>query len=116
MHDITRRSLFAGALFTAAAAPLAANAASTASWLRYDARLRTRLADAGGGTFLPAFERGLLRQTNGFRRTQRLAPFAWDDSLAACARAHAAEMVQRGYYAHEAGSKGVNPSGASWAK
>lgn len=109
MYQMTRRALLAGALFTAAASPLAALAApSSSAWLAYDARLRARLADAGGGSFAPALERALLREVNAFRRTERLAGYGWDEGLAACARAHAADMARRGYFAHEA-PEGFSP-------
>lgn len=99
---INRRSLFAGALFTAAAPWTRAAAAAASSWLAYDARLQARLGDAGGGTFQPDFERALLRQNNAFRALEQMAAYAWDEGLAACARAHAADMVGRGYFAHDA--------------
>jgi len=99
---ITRRSLFAGALLTATALPAAkVLAAPSSQWLSYEARLRSRLADAGGGRFQSDFAYALLRSVNAFRRGQRLSPYAWDEDLAACARAHAADMAVRGYFAHE---------------
>ncbi|MGE5565547.1 MAG: CAP domain-containing protein [Parcubacteria group bacterium] len=102
MLSLTRRGLFAGALITAAAPFARASAAPAASWWAYDARLRGRLGDAGGGTFEPDFARALLRSVNFFRNDQLMSPYAWDEGLAACARAHAADMAARRYFAHEA--------------
>jgi len=106
---VDRRTLFTGALM-AAAAPTLARASSSFgprstapanSWLNYEAQLRARLADAGGGQFQTNFAKDLLAEANGFRRTQRLAAYTWDEGLAACARAHAADMARRGYFGHE---------------
>jgi uncharacterized protein YkwD len=102
MISLTRRSLFAGALIAAAAPFARASAAPAASWWDYESRLRARVTDAGGGTFEPDFARALLRSVNGFRAGQSMAPYGWDEGLAACARAHAADMAARHYFAHEA--------------
>lgn len=100
---ITRRGALAGALI-AAAAPFAtqAQAAPASSWLSYENRLRQRLSDAGGGRFDDGMARGLLTSVNGFRRGQRLGAYQWDEGLAATARAHAADMAARRYFAHNA--------------
>jgi uncharacterized protein YkwD len=103
---LTRRSLFGAAILMAGMASARASAApvrspSPSSWLDYEARLRARLADAGGGRFDPDFARSLLSQANTFRAGEGLAAYAWDDGLAACARAHAADMANRNYFAHE---------------
>ena len=101
---MTRRGVFAaGLLLAGATGALAAPAPSpsSAAWLDYEARLRARLADAGGGRFDAAFAQELLSQVNGFRSSQGLGSYAWDDGLAACARAHAADMANRNYFAHE---------------
>jgi uncharacterized protein YkwD len=100
--NITRRGLFAGALVTAvaSAAPALASAGAP-NWAAYEARLRARLADAGGGQFDAGFARELLTQANTFRRSQRLAAWTWDERLADCARAHAADMAARKYFGHE---------------
>lgn len=102
LPGIDRRSLLAGGLF-AAAVPFAApaKAAGASSWAAYEARLRARMADAGGGVFETGFARDLLAQVNGFRRGQRLSGLRWDEGLAACARAHAADMAARDYFAHQ---------------
>jgi uncharacterized protein YkwD len=99
---MTRRGVFtAAALLMAGATAARAAPSSAASWLTYEGRLRARLADAGGGRFEPDFAHALLSQTNTFRGTQRLAAYQWDEGLAACARAHAADMAARDYFAHE---------------
>jgi uncharacterized protein YkwD len=69
-------------------------------WLSYEQQLKARLGDAGGGRFDPDFARGLLAETNGFRQAQGAPVLQWDEGLAACARAHVADMVNRQYFAH----------------
>lgn len=70
-------------------------------WSRYHERLTARLSDAGGGQFDPDMEKGLLVETNRFRGAQGIGQLAWDDGLAACARAHIADMIVRAYFAHQ---------------
>lgn len=84
------------------AAPALAQSASVApaGWLAYEARLRARLADAGGGTFQPSTERELLALTNAVRADAGVAACDWCDQLSLTARAHAADLVQRGYVEH----------------
>lgn len=96
--QITRRSLLAAGLAAAATPVIAAPGASR--WVAYEAKLRARLADAGGGAFEPGFERELLAQVNGLRGRHRLSTLRWDEGLAACARAHAADMARGGYFDH----------------
>jgi len=69
-------------------------------WLAYERQLKTRLGDAGGGRFDSNFAQGLLAETNGFRQAQGAPVLQWDEGLAACARAHVADMVARKYFAH----------------
>ena len=102
MLSLNRRVLLTGALITAVAPFARASAAPAASWWAYETRLRARLADAGGGGFEPDFGHALLEGNNAFRRQQSMAPYAWDEALAVCARAHAADMVARSYFAHDA--------------
>ena len=102
--NISRRGLLAGGLLAAVtplAAPAVAAAATTSTWMAYEAKLRARLADAGGGVFETAFAQDLLAQVNAFRRNRRLPALRWDEGLATCARAHAADMARGGYFAHE---------------
>jgi hypothetical protein len=63
--------------------------------------LNARLIDAGGGEFDPDFAHDLLSRTNAFRDGQQLSPYMWNDGLAECARAHAADMAARNFFAHE---------------
>lgn len=107
MFSVNRRGLMAGALIAAAPSWVRA-AAPASSWAAYDRRLRARLADVGGGAFQPDFGRALLRQNNGLRKAERMASYVWDEGLAACARAHVADMVARRYFAHEA-PEGFSP-------
>jgi len=106
--SISRRGLFAGAL-VAAVCVSPAVAAPTSPWLSYEARLRARLSDAGGGVFEAGFAGDLLGQANGLRRSQGLAALEWDEGLATCARAHAADMAARGYFDHTT-PEGFTPS------
>jgi len=100
---INRREALVGALI-AVAAPIAtqAEAATASSWLSYENRLRQRLGDAGGGRFDEGFARALLGEVNGFRASHRMGGYQWDEGLAATARAHAADMAARNYFAHNA--------------
>ena len=43
----------------------------------------------------------VLRRTNVARAEHGLPPLEWDDNAAAAARAHAQDMLERGYFAHE---------------
>lgn len=98
---VARRTLLAGmgslAALPAFAAPLAVGADA---WVAYEARLRARLLDAGGGRFEAATERQLLTLTNGARATGGAAACRWSDELALTARAHAADLAERGYVEH----------------
>jgi uncharacterized protein YkwD len=98
---IGRRGFLAGAVTTAALLPRAGRAGAAAPLLLYEQRLRSRLSDCGGGVFDPAFASALLTQNNRLRGQQGLSGYQWDDGLAACARAHAADMAARRYFAHE---------------
>lgn len=69
-------------------------------WLVYEARLRARLADAGGGTFEPVTERELLQLTNAVRAEAGVTACEWSEELSRTARAHAADLLQRGYVEH----------------
>lgn len=92
--------MLAAGLFMTAAGP-ARPSGGLAALLDYERRLRGRLADAGGGAFDLGFARELLAQGNELRMREKLAVYAWCDDLAVCARAHAADMAARGYFAHE---------------
>lgn len=79
----------------AEAAPASANA-----WLDYEARLRARLLDAGGGVFDLTLARTLLAATNAARNAAGTGPCAWDEDLAMTARAHGADLAARNYFNH----------------
>ena len=104
---VTRRGVFAAALLLGSGVSVLARAAtapapsSVSTWLGYEERLRARMDDAGGGDFDLDFGRELLTQTNGFRDDAALERYQWHDGLAAVARAHAADMAARGFFAHE---------------
>jgi len=111
----SRRAFLAGALLVSSAGKAAAQIRTPVEtppppstptqkaaedWITYEARLRSRLADAGGGAFKEGFARDLLAKVNVFRNSNTLADYVWDDDLALCARAHAADMAQRDYFGH----------------
>lgn len=96
-----RRLLLSGLGATAASALVRPARASPASrWLDYEAHLRARLADAGGGVFQPAVEADLLTLTNILRQSVRRSPLEHDPELADIARAHAASMGFGNYFDH----------------
>lgn len=104
----SRRALLAGLASLPAVPALAAPTPvviDQEAWLAYEARLRARLADAGGGEFQPAQERELLVLTNAVRAAAGVAACEWNDELSLTARAHAADLAQRGYVEH------VSPEG-----
>jgi uncharacterized protein YkwD len=53
------------------------------------------------------FEREVFRLTNIEREKEGLSPLRWNDTLASVARAHSADMANRGYFDH------TNPDGLS---
>ena len=69
------------------------------AWLAYEAALQSRLTNSNR-FYDVDFGRDLLVQANAFRDDMRLAPYVWDEDLAACARAHAADMASRNYFGH----------------
>ena len=98
---VARRTLLAGmgslAAMPAFAAPLAIGAGY---WLAYEARLRARLVDAGGGRFAGPEARQLWMLTNGARAANGAPACGWNDELALTARAHAADLADRDYVEH----------------
>lgn len=93
--------------------PTAPSAADAAAWSRYEGRLRSRLADAGGGAFDDAGARHMLELTNRARAAAGSPPLAWLDELAQTASAHAADLVKRGYVEHLS-PEGFDPSHRFW--
>ncbi len=88
-------------------------AADAAAWSAYEARLRARLADAGGGVFDLAAARQMLDLANRAREVDNAPPVDWQDELAVTARAHAADLARRGYVEHLS-PEGFDPSHRFW--
>src|SRR5690349_13299081 len=107
---VARRSLLAG-LGSLVALPALASPAGVGpeAWLAYEARLRARLVDAGGGRFDAVAERRLLDLTNAARASNGAGACLWSDELALTARAHAADLADRGYVEHLA-PEGFDPT------
>lgn len=107
---VARRTLLAGigsfAALPALATPLALGAEA---WLAYEARLRARLIDAGGGRFDAVREAQILTLTNGARAANGAPTCRWNEELAFTARAHAADLAERGYLEHLA-PEGFDPT------
>lgn len=99
---VSRRAVLAGLAAAPAVPALAAPPAAIDkdAWLAYETRLRGRLADAGGGAFQPDQERELLTLTNAVRAAAGVGGCEWNDELSLTARAHAADLAQRGYVEH----------------
>jgi uncharacterized protein YkwD len=98
---LSRRNFLAAAAGMLVTPTVARATASDGSqWMSYEHKLKARLGDAGGGRFNPDFAQALLAETNGFRQAQGAPVLQWDEDLAACARAHVADMVDRQYFAH----------------
>ena len=64
----------------------------------------TDLVDLNRGTFYLHY-RDIFDMVNQVRAENGLAALAWDDGLAALARAHSEDMIKRGFFDH------VNPDG-----
>jgi uncharacterized protein YkwD len=118
--SLTRRATLATAL-AAVAAPAAAEAIRDAAppasdakaWAAYEARLRGRAADAGGGRFDDAAAREALDLSNAARKAAGAQPLAWHDDLEKAARAHAGDLAGRGYVEHLS-PEGFDPSHRFW--
>jgi len=116
----TRRTALATGL-AALAAPAMADVATdaapaatdTKAWTAYEARLRARLADAGGGRLDAAAGRTALDLTNRARAAVGASPLAWHNELAQAARAHAGDLAQRTYVEHLS-PEGFDPSHRFW--
>lgn len=98
---LARRTLLAG-MGSLVALPAFATPRSmdAGAWVAYEARLRARLVDAGGGRFETSKERQLLTLTNAARAANGAPACGWSDELALTARAHAADLADRGYVEH----------------
>jgi uncharacterized protein YkwD len=69
-------------------------------------------APAGHATALTEMERALLSEMNRVRAERGLAPLALDPRLQRAARAHSADMLRRGYFAHGSFARRVQLVGA----
>lgn len=92
------------------AAPPASDAAA---WRDYEALLRARIEDAGGGRFDEAGARAALDATNAARAAAGAPTLDWHDELAAAARAHAGDLARRAYVEHLS-PEGFDPSHRLW--
>src|SRR5690349_448240 len=127
--SLTRRTTLAAGLAAAAAPAFARDApeitvvmaardeAPPASaidvWSAYEARLRARLADGGGGRFDDAGARAALALANQARAAVRAPALAWHDELAQSARAHAGDLAHSGKVEHLS-AEGFDPSHRLW--
>lgn len=117
--SLPRRTVLAAGLSAWAAPALsqvtdsAPAATDTAAWTAYEARLRDRLADTGGGQADEAAGPALLDLTNRLRAQAGSPPLKWHDELAASARAHAGDLAQRAYVEHLS-PEGFDPSHRLW--
>jgi uncharacterized protein YkwD len=107
----SRRLLLAGlgGLFATPVAARVIPGVTEGAWLSYEARLRARTADAGGGAFQGASERELLTLTNAARLAGGAPALSWNVELAKVARGHAADLAARGYVEHLS-PEGFDPS------
>lgn len=88
-------------------------AADAAAWSAYEVRLRARLEDAGGGVVDTAGSEAVLGLINRARTMAGAPPVVWHEELAATARAHAGDLVRRGYVEHIS-PEGFEPSHRLW--
>jgi uncharacterized protein YkwD len=78
----------------------AARAGPAEEIVGYYERLNRALLDAGGGRFLESTEDRLLGEHNAFRRQHGLGVLQRHFELDDAARAHAADMLRRNFFAH----------------
>lgn len=107
--ELSRRGFLAMGVASLAAFPAAASAIPPSEWLQYEARLRARLSDAGGGVFARDLAEALLDLSNAARDEVGAPPCAWSSELALAASAHAADLAQRRYIGHVS-PEGFHPS------
>ena len=118
--SFSRRAALAAGLsalaLPAAADPLrdaAPPASDDAAWRAYEALLRARLSDAGGGRFDEAGAQQAFALTNAARRAAGAPAVEWHAELEAAARAHAGDLRRRSYVEHLA-PEGFDPSHRFW--
>lgn len=95
------------------AADLAPPASDAEAWTAYEARLRARAADAGGGRFDDQAGHAALAATNAVRAAAGAPAVQWHAELAATARAHAGDLAARTYVEHLS-PEGFDPSHRFW--
>jgi uncharacterized protein YkwD len=83
------------------------------AWSAYEARLRARMADGGGGRFDDAGARAAFAQTNQARAAAGAPLLAWHDELAQSARAHGGDLAHSGKVEHLS-AEGFDPSHRLW--
>lgn len=96
-----------------AAVANAPTAADTSAWSGYEARLRARLKDAGGGAFDLAAAHRVLSLINQARAAAGATGLEWHEELADTASAHAGDLARRGYVEHLS-PEGFEPSHRFW--
>lgn len=62
-------------------------------------------------TLAPSLQADMLKAHNAARQQVGTAPMAWNESLAAAARAYAQQMSRSGHFAHSSQSPGATPQG-----
>ncbi|WP_293898404.1 CAP domain-containing protein [Phenylobacterium sp.] len=88
-------------------------ASDVAAWSAYEARLRARLADGGGGRFDDPGGRAALALVNQARAAAGATALAWHGELAWAARAHGGDLARRGAVEHLS-PEGFDPSHRLW--
>lgn len=107
--ELSRRAFMALGVASLAGFPAAASAVPQDEWLAYEARLRARMTDAGGGAFAVDLARDLLDRTNKARVQAGAGACGWSPELAQVASAHAADLAERDYIGHVS-PEGFEPS------
>lgn len=118
----SRRGILTGGVAAIASPALAQRAAKAANtpaaadllaWTTYEARLRARLNDAGGGVFDLIAARKVLSLINQARTAVGASGVEWHAELAETASAHAGDLARRGYVEHIS-PEGFEPSHRFW--
>jgi len=106
-------ALAAGPACADVALDLAPPASDGTAWTAYEARLRARIADVGGGRLDADAGRAALNATNAARAAAGAPAVTWHEELAQTARAHAGDLAARGYVEHLS-PEGFDPSHRFW--
>jgi len=83
------------------------------AWSAYEARLRVRMADGGGGRFDDPGARAVLGLANQARAAAGAPRLAWHEELAQSARAHGGDLAHSGKIEHLS-AEGFDPSHRLW--